>query len=197
MARGCEIARQFGTAAVFVKPHFVIEASKILAGSTVKVGTAIGFPHGLALLQIQAEEAEMAIDMGAREIDVAANVGKVLSGDWEYVTACIAGVAEVVKARGLIIKVIFETCYLADEHKIRLCQVCEQVGVHFAKTSTGFGTGGATEADVALMVRNLKTVKVKAAGGIRTLEQVRRYLALGASRIGTSSTQRIMQELAS
>jgi len=197
MARGCEIARQFGTAAVFVKPHFVIEASKILAGSTVKVGTAIGFPHGLALLQIQAEEAEMAIDMGAREIDVAANVGKVLSGDWEYVTACIAGVAEVVKARGLIIKVIFETCYLADEHKIRLCQVCEQVGVHFAKTSTGFGTAGATEADVALMVRNLKTVKVKAAGGIRTLEQVRRYLALGASRIGTSSTQRIMQELAS
>ena len=197
MARGCEIARQFGTAAVFVKRHFVIEASKILAGSTVKVGTAIGFPHGLALPQIQAEEAEMAIDMGAREIDVAANVGKVLSGDWEYVTACIAGVAEVVKARGLIIKVIFETCYLADEHKIRLCQVCEQVGVHFAKTSTGFGTAGATEADVALMVRNLKTVKVKAAGGIRTLEQVRRYLALGASRIGTSSTQRIMQELAS
>jgi len=195
MARGCEIARQFGTAAAFVKPHFVIEASKILAGSTVKVGTVVGFPQGLALPSIQADEAEMAIDMGAREIDMVANTGKVLSEDWDYVSTCIAGVAEVVKSRGLIIKVIFETCYLADSHKIMLCRICEQAGVHFAKTSTGFGPGGATEADVALMARHLKSVKVKAAGGIRTLEQVRRYLDLGASRIGTSSTQQIMAEV--
>ena len=194
LARGCDLARQFGTAAIFVKPHYVIEASKRLAGSGVKVGAPVGFPQGLALPQIIADEAEAAIDMGAEEIDMVVNTGKVLSEDWRYVTDSIAGVTEVVKGRGFLVKVIFENCYLQDQHKIKLCEICEQVGVDFAKTSTGFGPGGATEADVALMVRHLRNVRVKAAGGIRTLEQVRRMLELGATRIGTSSTRQILTE---
>ena len=194
LARGCDLARQFGTAAIFVKPHFVIAARKRLAGSTVKVGAPVGFPHGLALPRIVADEAEAAIDMGAEEIDMVVNIGKVLSEDWRYVADSIAGVAEVVKSRGFLIKVIFENCYLQDAHKIKLCEICEQVGVDFAKTSTGFGPGGATEADVALMVRHVKNVQVKAAGGVRTLAYVRRMLELGATRIGTSSTKQILAE---
>jgi len=194
MARGCELARQFGTAAVFVKPHFVIEAKRLLAGSRVKVGVPVGFPQGQSLTRIKAAEAEAAIDMGADEIDMVVNIGKVVDEDWRYVSADIAAVAEVVKGRGLVIKVIFETCYLSDSQKVRLCEICEEVGVDFAKTSTGMGPGGAMPEDVALMRRHLRTVRVKAAGGIRTRAAALEMLRLGAARIGTSSTQMILTE---
>ena len=195
MARGCELARQFGTAAVFVKPHFAIEAGRMLAGSRVKLGVPVGFPQGQSLPRVKAAEAEAAIDMGAGEIDMVVNIGKVLDEDWRYVSEDIAAVAEVVHAQNMVIKVIFETCYLADSHKIRLCEICEDIGVDFAKTSTGMGTGGATPADVALMLGNLRRVKVKAAGGIRTRAQALEMLRLGAARIGTSSTTQILTDI--
>ena len=195
LAQGCDLARQFGTATVFIKPHFAVEAHKLLAGSGVKVGVPVGFPQGQSLPQIKAEEAEAAIDKGAGESDMVVNVGKVLSEDWGFVAHDIATVAEVVKSRGLVIKVIFENCYLEDRHKIRLCEICEETGVDFAKTSTGTGSGGATPEDVALMVKHLRTVKVKAAGGIRTAADMRRMLDLGAERIGTSSTLQILTEI--
>ncbi|HUS58008.1 MAG TPA: deoxyribose-phosphate aldolase [Planctomycetota bacterium] len=194
LANGCDLARQFGTAAIFVKPHYVITACRKMAGTGVKVGTVAGFPHGLSITRIKADEAQAAIDMGAAEIDMVVNIGKVLSNDWSYVTDDIAAVAEVVKTRGMMIKVIFENSYLADVQKVKLCQICEQVGVDFAKTSTGFGAGGAIPADVALMVRNLRSVKVKAAGGIRRLADAIQMLEIGAARIGTSATAEIMME---
>ena len=194
MAAGCELARQFGTASVFVKPHFVIEAQRLLAGSTVKVGCPVGFPHGSSLPQVKVDEAEAAINMGAAEIDMVVNIGKVVSEDWKFVASDIRGVAEVVHERAMIVKVIFETCYLGDLQKIRLCEICEDVKVDFAKTSTGFGPAGAAAADIILMAKHLRKVKIKAAGGIRTLGDVNQMLGLGAARIGTSSTANILKE---
>jgi len=194
LARGCDLALQFGTAAIIVKPHYVADAAKRLAGTDVKVGTVVGFPHGLCLPRIKAEETQAAIDTGAAEIDMVVNIGKVLSDDWLFVAEDISAVADIVLRRGLVIKVIFENCYLQDVHKVKLCRICEEAGVQFAKTSTGYGTGGATPSDVALMVRNLKSAKVKAAGGIRRFADAIQMLELGAARIGTSATKEIVTE---
>jgi deoxyribose-phosphate aldolase len=140
-------------------------------------------------------EAELALDDGGEELDAVVNVGKVLSGDWNYVRSEIVQLTNLAHGRGQKVKIIFENCYLEDEHKIRLCQICGEANVDWVKTSTGYGSGGATHDDLRLMRRHSPPhVQVKAAGGVRTLDALLEVRALGVSRVGASRTAEILDE---
>jgi deoxyribose-phosphate aldolase len=190
-------------ASVCVKPSHVTLAAKHLRNSAVLVSTVIGFPHGGATTETKVAETQLACRQGAREVDMVVNLGKVFSADWQYVERDIRAVTDTAREAGAITKVIFETGLLPDdETKIRLCQLSEAAGVAFVKTSTGFGyvrrsdgtmvATGATEHDVRLMrARCGPAVRVKASGGIRSYEDARRFVELGATRLGTSSTKEI------
>jgi len=192
---GCRLAIRYGTASVCVKPYGVKRVAGLLQGSGVKVGTVIGFPHGANEPEIKGAEAQRALADGAEELDMVVNIGKVLSGAWDFVLKDIEGMVRVGHKAGAIVKVIFENCYLTDEHKIRLCGVCAQAGADFVKTSTGFGTSGATVEDIRLMRKHSPAhIQIKASGGIRTREQVLALAAAGATRIGTSSTETILSQ---
>lgn len=193
--RGCYLAVSYGVASVCIKPYYLARAASLLAGSGVLPGTVIGFPHGSHTTTAKVEEAVGAISDGARELDMVVNIGKVLSGDWRFVEDDIAAVVEAGHAGGALVKVIFENCYLQDAHKIRLCQVCGDAGADFVKTSTGFGTGGATNEDLVLMRRYAPArVQVKAAGGVRTLDRLLEVRALGVTRVGATATAVILDE---
>ena len=195
VTRECTAVREYGIATVLVKPCSVMLAARLLKGSQLAIGTTVSFPRGCNVTAVKVREAEQAMNDGATEIDMVSNIGMVLSEQWSYVAKDIGAVLDVVHRRGGILKVIFENCYLADKHKVELCKICAELGVDFAKTSTGFGTAGATDEDVQLMRRLLPgRVKLKAAGGIRTLDHLLRLRALGADRIGTSSTLAILNE---
>lgn len=193
--RGFEVAREYKVASVCVKPYAVARAAAALAGSGVLVGTVIGFPHGGHLAKVKAAEAEAAMADGAVELDMVVNIGKVLSGDWNYVRDDIAAAVEPAHRRGARVKVIFENCFLRDEHKVRLCQVCGDLRADWVKTSTGYGDSGATDHDLALMRRHSPPhVQVKAAGGVRTFDRVLAVRALGVTRIGATATKAILDE---
>ena len=195
LERGCRVAIHYDVATVCIKPYYLRRCAEILEGSTVKPTTTVGFPHGSHVTRIKVAEAKEALDDGAEELDMVVNVGKVLSGDWEYVRSDIEAVVDLAHERGKIIKVIFENCYLEDEHKIKLCEICGEVGADFVKTSTGYGEGGATIHDLKLMIEHTPPhVKVKAAGGIRTLDKLLEVRALGIARIGASRTVDILDE---
>jgi len=194
LAAGCKLAAEYGVASVCVKPYFVKDAAEILKGSGVRTGTTIGFPHGGHATSIKLAEAKQALADGAEELDMVVNVGKVLSGDWDFVRADIAVVVQAGHDSGAIVKVIFENCFLADEHKIRLCEICGELGADFVKTSTGYAEGGATLADVKLMREHCPpSVQIKAAGGIRSLAKLLEYRAVGVTRIGASRTADILE----
>jgi deoxyribose-phosphate aldolase len=185
-------------ASVCIKPHGVRLAAEILRGSDVAVGTTIGFPHGGHATAVKVFEAEQAIDDGAKELDMVVNLGQVIGGNWDPVADDIAAVTDAAHRRGALVKVIFENCYLSDSHKVRLCKICAAVGADYVKTSTGYGTGGSTEADLILMRRESPpAVKLKAAGGVRTLDAVIACVRLGCDRIGASKTAEILDELRS
>lgn len=195
LEQGCRLALDYQCASVCIMPFYLKRCAEILKGSTVKASTTIGFPHGAHTTAIKLAEAQQALDNGCEELDMVVNVSKVLSGDWNYVWREIKAVVEVAHAQGQKVKVIFENCYLKDPHKIRLCEICADAGADWVKTSTGFGTSGATLEDVKLMrAHSPARVQVKAAGGIRNLDQLLAYRALGASRIGASRTQDILEE---
>lgn len=201
---GCELARRYGVASVCIKPYAVRLAVELLRGSEVKVGTVVGFPHGASSTAVKIFEAEDACRAGAVELDAVVNVGKVLSGDWEYVEHEIRALVEVAHLHGATIKIIFENDFLPnDELKLRLCRICEACGADFVKTSTGFGYTklpdgnynyrGATEADVQLMRGATGSqVQVKAAGGIRNYAEAARMRSLGVTRIGATATEAIV-----
>ena len=192
---GCQVALAYGVASVCIKPYYLARAAQLLAGSGVKPGTTIGFPHGGHTTAVKLIEATAALSDGALELDMVVNIGKVLSGDWSYVQADIAAVVEAGHSGGALVKVIFENCYLQDEHKIRLCQICGAVGADFVKTSTGYGTSGAVDADLVLMRKYAPAqVQVKAAGGVRTFDRLLEVRALGVSRVGATATVAIMEE---
>jgi deoxyribose-phosphate aldolase len=192
---GCRLAREYDVASVCILPHALKRAVELLAGSSVVPGTTIGFPHGGHATRVKAFEAEQALDDGGRELDVVVNVSRVLSGDWGYVRDDIRAVLEPTHARGAKLKVIFENCYLDDGQKIRLCEIAGGLGVDWVKTSTGFGTGGATDEDLVLMRRHSPPhVQVKAAGGVRDLDRLLRVRALGCTRSGATATQAILDE---
>ncbi|HUO58581.1 MAG TPA: deoxyribose-phosphate aldolase [bacterium] len=197
MIEGVELAKRLGVASVCVKPYFVSMAAEILKGSGVAVGTVIGFPHGGHMTSLKFLEAQQAIHEGATELDIVVNIGKVLSGDWDYVEVDLRAVLNVCKTRGAVSKVIFENCYLEEKHKIKLCEVCERLGAGFVKTSTGYGSGGATDEDIQLMRANVSSkTGVKAAGGVRTLDRLLEVLDLGATRVGCTATASILEEAA-
>jgi deoxyribose-phosphate aldolase len=195
LEKGCRLAREYDVASVCIKPYAVRRAADWLVGSTVAVGTTVGFPHGGHVTAIKVAEAQQALRDGASELDMVVNIGKVLSNDWRYVADDIRAVVETAHAEGALVKVIFENCFLADEHKERLCQICGEVGADFVKTSTGYGAGGAIDADLRLMRRfSPPRVGVKAAGGVRTYQRLLEVRALGVSRVGATATQAILDE---
>ena len=195
LEQGCELARAYDVASVCIKPYAVRLAAGLLAGSPVAVGSTVGFPHGGHESAIKLAEAEQAMAHGARELDMVVNIGKVLSKDWRYVAADIRVVVEAAHRGQALVKVIFENCFLADEHKEQLCRICGEVGADFVKTSTGYGETGATDDDLRLMRRCAPPhVQVKAAGGVRTLDRLLAVRAIGVTRVGATATKAILDE---
>jgi deoxyribose-phosphate aldolase len=190
---GLALAREYDVASVCIKPYAVPQAVRALAGSTVLVGTVIGFPHGGHHTKIKVAEAEAALDDGAVELDMVVNIGKVLSKQYGYVADDIAAVVETAHRRAAKVKVIFENCFLKDEHKIELCRICGEVKADWVKTSTGYGDGGATDEDLTLMrTHSPAHVQVKAAGGVRTYERLLAVRELGVTRVGATATRAIL-----
>jgi deoxyribose-phosphate aldolase len=190
--RICAEAREYGFASVCVNPYWVRLVAAELAGSKVKVCSVVGFPLGAGTTTIKSAEAEQAIQDGAREIDMVLNVGELRAGNDEAVRREIQAVAETCHRGGAILKVILETALLNDEQKQRACSLAKAAGADFVKSSTGFGPGGATVADIALMRAAVgPSMGVKASGGIRTIEDLRAMVAAGASRIGASASVQI------
>jgi len=192
--RECGIAKQYDVASVCCVPTDVKLACELLAGTSVKVGAVVGFPHGYCTTRTKAFEAEQAIADGAVEIDMVLHIGKLLSGEFDYVRDDIQAVVAVAHQRGAIVKVILENCYLSDELKAAGCRLCEEAGADFVKTSTGFGKGGATLEDLALMRRSVSPeVQVKAAGGVRDLDMALKVREAGATRFGATRTGEIIE----
>ena len=202
---GCALAARYDVATVCVKPYYVPRAAALLRGTRVLVCSVIGFPHGNSHTSIKVLEAELALREGATEIDMVANAGRLLGGDLAYVAADIKAVNDACAARGAILKVIFENDYLQDTHIIQLCRICTDLAVAFVKTSTGYGFvkqpngdynyKGATEAQLQLMRAHCPaTVQIKAAGGVRTLDDLLKVRAIGVTRIGATATEAMLNE---
>ncbi|OQB15210.1 MAG: Deoxyribose-phosphate aldolase 2 [Firmicutes bacterium ADurb.Bin193] len=192
---GCRLAKEYDVATVCVKPSDAALAKKELEGSNVLTTTVIGFPHGSNKTAVKVFEAEEAIKDGCVELDMVLNIGRLLSGDFDYVEKDIKAVVDVAHKHNVIVKVILENCYLTDELKKEACIICERAGADYVKTSTGFGTGGATIDDLKLMRATCsKNVKVKAAGGVRTLDAALEVRAAGATRFGATATAAIVDE---
>ena len=195
LEQGIQTALKYDVASVCVLPFYLRRCAHLLNGSNVRASTTIGFPHGGHATAAKVAEAIQALDDGGEELDFVVNIGQVLSGNWDYVRADIKAVIDVTHARGQKVKVIFENCYLDDAQKIRLCEICDELQSDWVKTSTGFGTGGATMEDVRLMRKHSPSrVQVKAAGGIRDLDTLLAFRALGVTRIGCSRTVEILEE---
>ena len=203
---GCDLARHYDVASVCIKPYAVTLACQELLGSDVVVGTVVGFPHGNSRTAVKLQEAELAINDGARELDMVVNIGKVLGEEWDYVSDEIRLLNDLATSAGGLLKVIFENDYLSDDRvKIQLCRTCSELGVAFAKTSTSYGFvkqpdgsynyAGATDYDLALMRRHCAPwVQIKAAGGVRTLDDLLRVRELGVTRVGATATAAILDE---
>jgi len=197
VVRVCREARRYGFASVCVNPYWVPLAAQELKGSPVKVCTVAGFPLGATSTAAKVCEAELAIRDGAQEIDMVMNIGALKSGDYAAVESDIRMVAETCHSHGALLKVILETALLDDTEKAIACALAKLAGADFVKTSTGFSKHGATAADVALMRRVVgPQMGVKAAGGIRTLEDLKAMTAAGATRIGASASVKIVEAAA-
>ena len=203
--KGCALARKYDVATACVKPYSIPLAREVLAGSNVLVCPVIGFPHGNSTTANKVREAEEASQAGGSEIDMVINIGKALGGEWDYVRDEIKAINNVVVANGALLKVIFENDYLQDAHIIRLCAICSEIGVAFVKTSTGYGFvkqpdgsynyKGATIAHLKLMRASCPpSVQIKAAGGVRTLDDLLLVRSLGVTRIGATATAAMLEE---
>ncbi len=192
---GCRLAVEYRCASVCILPYFLKGCADILRGSGVRASTTIGFPHGGHATAVKMAEARQALADGGQELDMVVNISQVLSGEWDYVRRDVKSVVDLAHAAGQKVKVIFENCYLEDAHKIRLCEICGDLGADWVKTSTGYGSGGATHADLKLMRAHAPAdVQVKAAGGIRDLDALLAVRALGVTRVGASRTADILDE---
>ena len=187
----CEEGLEFSTASVCIPPRYVKQASAYV-GNRLKVCTVVGFPNGYSTPEVKVFETEDAIRNGADEIDMVINLGLAKAGDWEGVLTEIKAVKA--SCKGRILKVIVEACQLTREEKVAMCRIVSMSGADFIKTSTGFSTAGATFADIELFAKHVgPNVKIKAAGGISTLEDAERFVALGASRLGTSRIIKLLK----
>jgi len=195
IAQLCQEARDYGFAAVCVNPIHVRRCAELLQNSAVRVCTVIGFPLGATPPEVKAYETQQAINDRATEIDMVINIGALKSKDNDAVARDVTAVVQTAHAAGALVKVIIEAALLTDEEKTVACQLCRDAGADFVKTSTGFGPGGATVHDVALMRRVVgPTMGIKAAGGIRTLQDADNLIAAGATRLGASASVKIMAE---
>ena len=206
LREGCRIARKYKVASVCIKPYAVRTAAALLRGSGVAVGTVVGFPHGSSATVVKRFETEQACRDGATEIDVVLNIGKALSGDWDYVEKDLRAVVRMAHRHRAIVKAILENDFLPDDKtKRRLCRICERAGADFVKTSTGYGFVkgadgrysylGATDADLTLMRgATSKKVQVKAAGGVRDLDALMHVRDLGTTRCGATATAAMLDE---
>jgi len=192
---GIQLALAYDAASVCIMPYYLKRCAELLAGSTVMPSTTIGFPHGGHTSEIKVAEAKRAIADGCRELDMVVNISKVLSGDWAYAREDIHGVIDIAHQSGQKVKVIFENCYLTDDQKKKLCEICGELDADWVKTSTGYGTGGATIEDLKLMRQYSPShVQVKAAGGVRDLETLLKVRAIGVTRCGASRTKEMLDE---
>jgi deoxyribose-phosphate aldolase len=195
LEQGIQIGLAYDVGSVCIMPYYLQRCAELLKGSGVKASTTIGFPHGGHTSAIKLAEAERALADGGEELDMVANISKVLSEDWDYVRTDIKAVVDAAHAAGQKVKVIFENCYLEDKHKIKLCEICGDVGADWVKTSTGYGTGGAMLHDLKLMRQHAPShVQVKAAGGVRTMDKLLEVRAVGVTRVGASRTVTILDE---
>ena len=193
LEQGCQVAVDYDVASVCIMPYYLGRCAEILKDSTVRASTTIGFPHGGHTTAVKLAEAKQALDDGGEELDMVVNISKVLSDDWDYVRAEIKAVVDLTHARDQQVKVIFENCFLEDRHKIKLCEICGELKVDWVKTSTGYGSGGATIEDLKLMRKHSPNhVQVKAAGGIRDLDALLEVRAIGVTRVGASRTKDIL-----
>ncbi len=195
LEQGCAIALKYEVASVCIMPFGLKRCAELLAGSTVAPSTTIGFPHGGHTTAIKVAEAEQALHDGGLELDMVVNISQVLSENWDYVRADIGAVIAVTHAAGAKVKVIFENAYLQDAHKIKLCEICGELGADWVKTSTGYAPSGATDDDLKLMRKYAPPqVQVKAAGGVRTLDRLLEIRALGVTRSGATRTVEMLEE---
>ena len=195
LVAGCQLAVAYDVASVCILPYFLKRCVAELAGSTVRPSTTIGFPHGGHATAVKRFEAEQAIADGCQELDVVVNISQVLSGQWDYVSQELEAIITLAHQAERQVKVIFENCYLNDDHKVKLCRLCTELGADWVKTSTGYGSGGATMADLQLMVASVGPgVQVKAAGGIRDFPTLKQVRALGVTRCGASRTQSMLDD---
>jgi deoxyribose-phosphate aldolase len=195
VADGCRLAAEYDVASVCVRPVDVGRAVAILAGTDVKVGTVIGFPHGSSTTATKVYEAHRALEDGAVELDMVIDIGALKSGRDADVQADIAAIVNVAHAGRAIVKVILENAYLTDDEKVRGSRLTESAGAEFVKTSTGFAPGGATHEDLALMRRTVSPhIQVKAAGGVRTLDALIDVMNLGVTRVGATATKAIIDD---
>jgi deoxyribose-phosphate aldolase len=204
--RECEVAKKYDVASVCVKPYAVKQAVDLLKGSDVLVGCVVGFPAGNSAIEVKVFETEVACNDGAVEIDMVINIGKALQGDWEYIEKEIRAVTQKCHENGAIVKVIFETDYVsAKDDIVKLCGICTKAGADYVKTSTGYGFvkgadgkyayEGATIPILDLMIKNVgEGVKVKAAGGIRSLKGLLKVQKAGCSRCGATATIAILED---
>jgi len=191
--QGCEIAKKYDVASVCCKPSDVAFCAEILKGTDVEIGTVVGFPHGSSTTATKVFETKAAIADGATEIDMVLNIGLLKSGLFEEVRSDIKAVVEA--AGGKMVKVILENAYLTDDEKVTACKLCEAAGAHYVKTSSGYAPTGATVADVKLMRSSVSPkVKVKSAGGVRTLDALIEMLDAGIERSGATTTSTMLDE---
>ncbi|MCA9191944.1 MAG: deoxyribose-phosphate aldolase [Planctomycetales bacterium] len=192
---GIQLAIAYDVASVCIMPYYLPRCAELLKETDIKASTTIGFPHGGHTTKVKIAEASQALHDGCEELDMVVNISQVLSGNWDYVTQDIRAVIQVAHDAGQKVKVIFENCYLQDEQKIRLCEICSELMADWIKTSTGYGSGGATLDDLRLMRKHSAShVQVKAAGGVRDLATLIEVRKLGVSRCGASRTKEMLDE---
>ncbi|HSE40684.1 MAG TPA: deoxyribose-phosphate aldolase [Acidobacteriota bacterium] len=195
LEQGIQAVIPYSVASICIVPYYLKRCVQLLEGSPIKSSTTIGFPHGVQTIAAKVDEAEQALRDGAQELDAVVNISQVVSENWEYVRSELKAIIEIVHSNNQKVKIIFENCYLADPQKIKLCEICGGLNADWVKTSTGFGTSGATVQDVRLMRQHSPShVQIKAAGGIRDLDSVLAFREAGATRIGTSRTIEILEQ---
>jgi deoxyribose-phosphate aldolase len=193
IVQGCQLGKKYQVASVCVRPSDVAAASRELAGSGVKVSMVVGFPHGANRSEVKALEARLAIQDGAKELDMVMNIGKFLSGQYDYVRDDIKAVVNEAKPHGVLVKVIFESCFLTLEQVAKATELAIAAGADFVKTSTGFADGSATPEAVATMIKTAAgRIKVKPSGGIRDYAKAVAFLEQGADRLGVGATAAVL-----
>jgi deoxyribose-phosphate aldolase len=195
LEEGCALALRYNVGSVCILPYALARCAELLDGSTVNASTTIGFPHGGHTTAIKLAEARQALKDGGQELDAVINISKARSEDWQYVRDELAALADTIHAGGAKLKVIFENAYLDDAAKIRLCEICAEIGADWVKTSTGYAPSGASMADLELMRKHSPArVQVKAAGGIRDLDVLLAVRAIGVSRVGATRTEAMLED---